>query len=342
MELLASMARGGHDRVLAISDTASGLRAWIALHHLGRGPAYGGIRVWSYRNEADALADALRLARAMTFKCVLAGVQGGGGKTVVLANHLIDRPAAMEALGREIEALDGAYMTGPDAGFTDEDRVALMRATSHMAHFQGCGQMRTAGEATAEGAEWGIRAALAHLGQDDMSQMTLAIQGLGAVGSALARRFLRLGARVLGADISESAAAAAAKDGVELVDPSKLFEVECDVLAPCALGGTVHDLSIPRMRTKVIAGVANNVLGHDQQAELLRARGVLFLPDFVLNAGALIEGAGYAQSGREDWSEELRGIGRTIEEILQRSEAEEVSTMEVAIGMAQEREKGTS
>ncbi len=331
------MARGGHDRVLAIADAASGLRAWIALHHLGRGPAYGGIRVWNYRTEADALSDALRLARAMTFKCVLAGVQGGGGKTVVLANHLLNRPAAMEALGREIENLGGAYLTGPDAGFTEEDRVALMRATQHMAHFQGSGQRRSAGEATAEGAEWGIRAALNHLGCTDMSQITIAIQGLGSVGGALAHRFLKLGARVLGSDIQESAAQSAAKMGVELVDPSEIFAVPCDVLAPCALGGTVHDLSISRMQTRVVAGVANNVLGHDQQAELLREHGILFLPDFVLNAGALIEGSGYARTGREDWSQELQGIGRTISEILLRSDAEDLSTMEVAVQLAQER-----
>ncbi|MHC4380835.1 MAG: Glu/Leu/Phe/Val dehydrogenase dimerization domain-containing protein, partial [Planctomycetota bacterium] len=306
MELLSTMARGGHDRVLAVSDADSGLRAWIALHHLGRGPAYGGIRVWSYRTESDALADALRLSKAMTYKCILAGVQGGGGKTVVLADPLVDRPAAMERLGREIEALGGAYQTGPDAGFTEEDRVALARGTGNLAHFHGCGQMRSAGEATAEGAEWGIRAALAHLGVEDLSQVTLAIQGLGSVGGALARRFVSAGARVLGADISEAACEAAEADGVELFSPSQLFEEECDVLAPCALGGTVHDLSISRMRTKIVAGVANNVLGHPQQAELLRARDILFLPDFVLNAGALIEGAGNGQTGKEDWSKELQ------------------------------------
>lgn len=337
MELLSAMARGGHDRVVAVSHEASGLRAYIALHHLGRGPAYGGIRVWNYRTEADVLSDALRLSRSMTFKCVLAGVRGGGGKTVVDANHLVDRPAAMEALGREIEALGGVYQTGPDAGFTEEDRVALARGTVNLAHFHGSARMRSAGEATAEGAEWGIRAALDHLQVTDLSKLTIAIQGLGSVGGALARRFLQLGCRVLGADISEAACEAAKADGVEILAPSELLEARCDVLAPCALGGTVHDLSISRMRTSVVAGVANNVLGHQQQAELLRDRGIVYLPDFVLNAGALIEGAGFGQTGREDWSEELRCIGKTMTEILQRSEAEDASTMAVAIQMAQDR-----
>lgn len=331
------MALEGHDRVIAVQHEASGLRAWIALHHLGSGPAYGGIRVWSYRTESDALHDALRLSRAMSFKCVLAGVPGGGGKTVVLADHLRDRPAAMRALGREIEALGGAYRTGPDAGFVEADREALMQETSHMAHFYSGGHLRSAGEATAEGAEHGIRAALAHLGVDGFAGLRVAIQGLGSVGHALAGRLIAEGATVIGADPDRDAAARARQLGVELVDPSRILEIPCDVLAPCALGGTIHDLSISRLETRVVAAVANNTLGHPAQAALLAARGVLYLPDFVLNAGALIEGSGFAREGRTDWSTELQGIGTTIGEILRRAEAESRSTMEVAEGLAEER-----
>jgi len=329
------MAQGGHDRVIAVQDEASGLRAWIALHHLASGPAYGGIRVWSYRNERDALHDALRLSRAMTFKCVLAGVPGGGGKTVVIADHLRDRPAAMEALGRQIDALGGTYRTGPDAGFTAEDHLAMSRSTSHLAHFYSGGNLRSAGEATAEGAEHGIRAALAQLGIDSLSGVTIAIQGLGSVGGALARRFLAQGATVIGADPDRAAAAAAVQAGVELVAPERILETPCDVLAPCALGGTIHDLSISRLQTRIVAAVANNALGHPTQAALLRTRGILYLPDFVLNAGALIEGSGFAREGRTDWAPELAGIGTTITRILECSEAEQASTMDVAVRMAE-------
>lgn len=331
------MAREGHDRVIAVQDQASGLRAWIALHHLGSGPAYGGIRVWSYRTEADALHDALRLSRAMTFKCVLAGVPGGGGKTVVIADHLVDRVAAMEALGREIEALGGAYRTGPDAGFTEEDRTALMRETSHSAHFYSGGQLRSAGEATAEGAAHGILAALRSLGNDSFAGTTIAIQGLGSVGSALARRCLAAGAKVFGADPDRDAAARAKQDGVELVSPDRLLEVPCDVLAPCALGGTIHDLSISRLQTRIVAAVANNTLGHRAQGSLLQERGILFLPDIVLNAGALIEGSGFAREGRTDFGPELAVIGTTMEEVLRRSQESGEATLEVALHMAQER-----
>ncbi len=331
------MALGGHDRVIAVQHEASGLRAWIALHHLGNGPAWGGIRVLRYRTEGDALHDALRLSRAMTFKCVLTGVQGGGGKTVVLAQHIIDREAAMQALGREVEALGGAYQTGPDAGFTAADRVALASATSHTAQFFSSGELRSGGEATSEGAMHGIRAALEFLGTSNLHGIRVAIQGLGSVGLALARRCLEEGAVVIGADIKEEAIEAAKALGVEIVPPAKILEVPCDVLAPAALGGTVHDLSISRMETRIVAGVANNVLGHGQQAELLRQRGVTYLPDFVLNAGALIEGSGYSVTGRTDWTEELHRIGANISEILARSKAEGKSTRVVAETMAMER-----
>jgi leucine dehydrogenase len=157
------------------------------------------------------------------------------------------------------------------------------------------------------------------------------------VGLSLARRFVEAGARVVGADVNPEAVTAAEKIGVEIVAPAKILEVECDVLAPAALGGTVHDLSISRMNTRIVAGVANNVLGHGQQAELLRQRGITFLPDFVLNAGALIEGSGYSSTGREDWSAELGVIGVTIREILTRAQQEEASTRVIAEAMAMER-----
>lgn len=334
------MAASGHDRVLAVQDRASGLSGWIALHQMRRGPAYGGVRVWSYRSEEEALRDALRLAQAMTYKCVLAGVPGSGGKTVVMADRLHDRERAMMALGEIIESLGGAYRAGPDVGFTAEDDAALKRTTSHVASFggeTGLGGVRTAGEATAEGAEWGIRAALAHLGTDTLEGVTVALQGVGAVGRALARRLLNAGAQVMGSDPDSIAASTAAEMGVEVVDPDGLLDVECDVLAPCALGGVLHDLSIPRLRTRVVAGVANNVLAAPSHADRLAERGILFVPDFVLNAGALIEGSGHANTGRRDWSEALKGIGATVSAVLRRAEAESRSTVEAALLTAQER-----
>lgn len=340
MDLLASMAATGHDRVLAVQDRASGLNAWIALHRTALGPAYGGVRVLSYRSEQEALRDALRLAEAMTYKCVLAGVPGSGGKTVVMSDRLHDRPAAMAKLGEIIESLGGIYQAGPDVGFGADDDAALRSTTQYIACFggeTGMGGVRTAGEATAEGAEWGIRAALAHLGTDDLGGATVAVQGLGAVGLALSRRLIAAGATVVGSDPDEAAAERAIGLGVRVVEPETIFDEPCDVLSPCALGGVIHDLTLSRIRAKVVAGAANNVLATPLHAERLRERGVLFVPDFVLNAGALIEGSGYARTGETDWSEALRGIGTTVAEVLRRAESEQRSTVETAQIIARER-----
>lgn len=329
------MALGGHRRLLAVQHRPSGLRAWIALHHVERGPSYGGIRVWSYRTEREAVADALRLARAMTYKCVLAGVAGGGAKTVVLADELTDREAAMEELGREIEALGGAYQAGPDVGFNDADARALARRTRHLAHFGGDGQ-RPAGEATAEGAEWGIRAALRAVGRNDLAGARVAIQGLGAVGYALARRMLDAGARVSGADPREDRAARAAAAGVELIEPTVVAETSCDVYVPAALGGVLHDLTVTRLRARIVASVANNPLASDAQAEALAARGILYVPDFVLNAGALIEGSGHARTGRAVPDGTLRRIGETVGRLLERAARDGVTPLAAARAMAEE------
>ena len=335
MELLEWMARGGHDRVLAVQDQRSGLRGWIALHHLARGPAYGGVRVWSYRDETEAVRDALRLSRAMTFKCVLAGVAGGGGKTVVMADRLVDRRAAMERLGRVIEDLGGLYRTGPDVGFTEADQAALAAGTQFVAHHSGA--LRPAGEATAEGAIWGIRAALRHAhGDEQLLGVTVALQGLGAVGSALARRLMEAGARVIGCDPSEEACSIAAAMGVEIVDPSAIYEVPSEVFAPCALGGLLHDLTIQRLSARIVAGCANNVLARPEHGALLRERGILFVPDFVVNSGALIEGAGFELTRRTDFSEEIRRIGDTVGAVLARADRDRIPTTEAAVAMAQE------
>ncbi len=329
------MARGGHDRLLAVQDRATGLRAWIALHNLQRGPAYGGVRVWRYRDESEAALDALRLSRAMTFKCALAGVPGGGAKTVVLADRLTDRAGAMARLGEHIEELGGRYRCGPDVGFVEADRLALARSTRWYAHHGEA--LRPAGEATAEGAEFGIRAALDHLyGRQDLRGVTVALQGLGSVGLALARRLIQHGAYVIGADPSPKACEEARQIGVRLVDPGTIYEQPADVFSPCALGGTLHDLTVQRLQAKLVAGCANNVLARPEHAELLHQRGVTFVPDYVMNAGALIEGAGHEHNGATDFRRELAAIGDTVRAVLRRAEASGCTPTEAASEMARE------
>ncbi|MCH2101804.1 MAG: hypothetical protein MK209_07765 [Planctomycetes bacterium] len=315
MELLQTMAQAGHEQLIAVQDAESGLRAWVALHHTKRGPAYGGIRVWSYRNEGEAALDALRLAQAMTFKCVLAGIRGGGGKTVVLADCLRDRREAVRKLGQSIEALGGIYRAGPDAGFDEHDQRHLAETTQWVAHFHD-GVLRPAEEATAEGAEWAIRAALEHVGIDGFHGVRIAVQGLGAVGLNLSRRLLAQGAEVLGSDLKVAACAHARELGVRLVDPTEVLRAEVDVFVPCAMGGVLHELSIPRLGARIVAPVANNALASEGLADVMHERGVLYLPDFVINAGALIEGAGYEATGRTEWAGEICAIGDTVAGLL--------------------------
>ncbi len=335
VKLLDWMARGDHDRVVAVQDRASGLRAFVALHHLGRGPAYGGIRVWRYRGEDEAVQDVLRLSRTMTFKCVLAGVAGGGAKTVVMADFLEDRRRAFERLGEEIEALGGAYRCGPDVGFVDADRVALSRTTQWYACHGA--RLRPAGEATAHGAEIGIRAALDHLtGSRSLEGVRVAVQGLGSVGAALARRLLAAGAEVVGADPDPRACDAARAGGVRLVDPGAIYEQEADVFAPCALGGSLHDLTVQRLHARLVAGAANNVLAGPEHAGLLHARGITFVPDYVLSAGALIEGVGHEQTGATDFGAELERIGETVRAVLRRADASGCTPSDAATEMARE------
>ncbi len=336
MELLQWMSAGDCERMVAVQDRASGLRAWIALHHTERGPAYGGVRIWRYRSEGAAAADALRLAQAMTYKCVLAGVPGGGAKTVVLADYLHDRPAAMEALGREIEKLGGIYRTGPDVGFTEADGIALGRGTQWLAHKEVRPGLRSAGEATADGVLWGVKAVLSHLGSHDLDGARVSVQGLGSVGLVLSRLLIDAGASVLASDLSETACVEAKKLGVEIVDPSQIFDVEADVFAPCAMGGVLHDLSIQRLRVRAVAGAANNPLARDDHARLLAEREIVFVPDFVVNAGALIEGAGHEACGRTDWGDELHNIGVTVSSVLHSAEAEGRNPLEAARHMAEE------
>jgi leucine dehydrogenase len=337
LELLETMALEGHEQILAVQDAPSGLRAWIAIHALDPQPAFGGIRILNYRSERDALFDALRLSRIMTYKCALAGVRGSGAKTVVISNSITDRPAAIRVLGRHIEGLGGIYRAGPDAGFTSEDQQVLMEETQYIAHFGVDGGMQSAGDATAEGAMHGILRALKLRSELQIEETTVAIQGLGSVGVSLAKRFLELGARVVGADVDSSKIAFAQNLGVTIVPPSKILSTSCDVLVPCAMGGTIHDVSIPRIQASIVAGVANNTLGHDSQAALLKENNITFLPDFALNAGALIEGSHNLHTDENSCPQKLAGIGETIANILQRSDDDKLSTIEAAFALASEK-----
>jgi len=336
--ILDAMAREGFEEILAVHDARSGLRAFLAIHDSSAGPAFGGIRRWAYEDEDRALRDALRLARAMTHKCALADLPAGGAKMVVLDRPGLDLPAAYRAIGDMAERLRGRWYTGPDVG-TGEPELRSVSARTRYATDPGPEGPGGLVESTVEGVFRGIEAALVHLdGEADLPRRTVVVQGLGDVGAGLARRLTQQGARVRGSDLDHERAAAVSRAlEIELVDPATEFDQRCDVFSPCALGGILHDLTIARLRCRIVAGGANNVLARTAHGDVLHQRGILFAPDFVLNAGALVRGALFHLEGRREPVEQIGlRIGATTARILGRARDEDTAPSRVAIDEAED------
>ncbi|MBL8861404.1 MAG: amino acid dehydrogenase [Planctomycetes bacterium] len=336
--ILDAMSREGFEEVLAVHDARSGLRAFLAIHDSSAGPAFGGVRRWAYEDEDGALRDALRLARAMTYKCALAGLPAGGAKMTILDRGGLDLPAAYRAVGDLAERLAGRWCAGPDVGTGEAELRALAARTRHATDPGPSGPGELV-ESTVEGVFRGLLAALEHLdGEADLPRRSIVVQGLGEVGAGLARRLVARGARVRASDLDSARARAISHElEIELVDPATEFDQRCDVFAPCALGGILHDLSIARLRCRVVAGGANNVLARHAHGERLHERGILFAPDFVLNAGALVRGALFHLEGRR---EPVAAIGdrvaATTARILDRARAEGWAPSRVAIEEAED------
>ena len=276
---------------IAVEDAASGLRAFIAIDRLRSGVAAGGVRRVRYPDADHARADAARLAAAMTRKCVLADLPAGGAKTSILDHPRLDVDRAYRVLGDAIEQLGGRYLCGPDVG-TGAREMDLLRRRTRFANDAANDPSRS----TAAGVLAGIRGTLRAIdASGDVRGRRFAVQGLGQVGGAVAIELARGGAIVRGSDVDRAACARAAAEGVEIVPPGEVIEATCDVLVPCALGGVLTRASIARLRCGAVCGAANNVLDDtevdpSELAAILHARGVVFAPDFVVNAGAVIEG----------------------------------------------------
>lgn len=290
-------AGAGYERLVVIERARLGLRAIVAVHSTRRGPAFGGIRRMPYASEAEALDDALALAEAMSHKCALAGLSAGGAKTVVLRPTSGPEPdwdAAYAALGAEIAALHGAYVCGPDLGTGDAELAALRRTCSFV---NPAGN--DAGLSTAAGVHAGLRAVWRAIERPATGPRTAAIQGLGAVGRALASMLKDEGVEVVGADVEPEACRIAAELGVHIVDPGAVLAWPCDVLVPCAGGHVLDAAAIDGLRCRAVCGSANNQLATPADALRLHARGIVLAPDVVVSAGAVIEGVLTVQAGRE-------------------------------------------
>lgn len=337
-----------HERVELVHDRASGLTAIVAIHSTHLGPGAGGTRFWHYPDPAMAMRDALRLSRGMSYKNAMAGLPMGGGKAVILANAGRDKtPAMMAAFGDAIEALCGAYVTAEDVGMTEADMAAISARTSYVTGLPGKGAGDRGGDPgphTARGVFLGVREAVrVGLGRDSVKGVHVAVQGTGSVGSGLARHLAAEGARLTLADIDEARAVRlAAELGGEAVPADAIMDVECDVLSPCALGAILDDQGIARLRAPVVAGAANNQLAREEHGDRLADLGILYAPDYVINAGGIIAVTHEYLARREgrplDLAQTHAGVDAIparLAAIWERARAEGTAPSRVADAMAQ-------
>jgi leucine dehydrogenase len=342
MDVFASPAFDDHEQVIFFFDPASGLRAIIALHDTTLGPALGGCRMWPYASEAEAVTDVLRLAKGMTYKAAMAKLPFGGGKTVIIGDPRKDKSEALfRALGRAIDSLGGRYYTGEDVGTSPADMDWAGAETAYVLG-RSSGSSGDPSPVTARGVWLGIRAAVEHrLGHADLTGVRVAIQGLGHVGYNVARLLAQDGAQLIVADLDPVRAERAAEEfGARLVDGDAILGVEAEVLAPCALGGVINEDTLPRLACKIVAGAANNQLLEPRHGAALHERGILYAPDYVINAGGLINIAEELRSTGYDRGRVLarvETIAETLTEVFERAAREQAPTSEIADRLAEER-----
>lgn len=341
MDVFRAMEHYGYGDLYLRRDESVGLRAIIAIHDTTLGPALGGCRMIAYPTELAAIEDALRLARGMTYKAALAGLPHGGGKSVILRPQRIpDRKALFHAFGRFVEDI-GRYITAEDSGTGVEDMEAVRTATRHVTGVSPeRGGSGDPSPFTALGVRRGIEAAAKFkLGRSDIEGLHVLVQGVGHVGYHLCRELKSVGARLTVADVDEKKAARASEEfGAAVAQTEEIFGLEADVLAPCALGSGLNDVTVPWLRTPIVAGAANNQLAEPRHGDLLHDRGITYAPDYAINAGGLINVANEAKGyDAKAATAKVLTIYDTINEILERSSRTNTPTHRVADAMVQER-----
>lgn len=308
-------------KVVVCNDSDTGLRAVIAIHSTALGPATGGLRMWTYAREEDAIFDAMRLARGMTYKYAAAGVDLGGGKAVIIGDPKTQKTEAlMRAMGRFIDQLGGEYMTGEDVGTTLDDMQLLHSETDHVitlpVHAGGAGDISPA---TALSSVLATKACARRVwGDDSLKGRTVALQGLGVCGSKALKLLVDEGARVTVADVdADKVAAAVAEFGVDSCAPDEIYDVDADIFAPYALGAIINDDTIGRLRGTIVAGSANNILAEDRHGDELQARGITYAVDYVANSGGTIFDTDRLRKGgfqpERAWANVRRVYERTLE-----------------------------
>lgn len=336
-----------HEQVVFCNHEESGLKAIIAIHDTTLGPALGGCRMWPYESEEEALRDALRLARGMTYKCAAADVDFGGGKAVIIGDPQKDKsPELFRAFGRFVESLNGRFYTGTDMGTTTEDFVYASRESNCIVGLpEEHGGSGDSSVPTALGVLQGIRATAQYLwDSDSIKGRTFAVQGLGKVGEKLVRLLWEEGASVVATDIHPQSLeelkreAEQAKYPFQAVRPDDIYDIEADMFVPCAMGGVINDDTIFRLKCKAVVGSANNQLLHEKHGSMLDERGILFAPDYVVNSGGLIQVADELYgSNKERVMKKTRAIYDMVYSIYQYAAQNGIKTVEAANYLAEER-----
>ena len=332
----------GYEKVVRCDDPESGLKALISVHDTTLGPALGGMRMWSYLSDQEALTDVNRLAQGMTYKSAIAETGLGGGKSVIIGNAKTDKSEALfRAMGRLVDTLSGLYTTAEDVGTSVEDMVIVRRETKHVTGLPR--EMGSSGDPspyTALGCFLGMRACLEKaLQTSEFKDVRIAVQGCGNVARFLIGHLAEAGATIYVTDIvAEKVQLMVDKYGVESVAPEDIYDVECEIYCPCALGATVNDDTVPRLKCKIVAGAANNQCLTVEHGDRLRERGLVYAPDFVLNAGGIInvsvelEPDGYNE---ERALQKVNNIYNAVRDILDYSDREDIATNRAAILLAE-------
>ncbi len=327
-------------------DEVTGLRALIGIHDTTLGPALGGTRMWVYKDEASALRDVLRLSRGMTYKSAAAGLNLGGGKAVIIGDpKTMKNEMLFRSYGRFIQGLAGRYITAEDVGTSVRDMEWVRNETDYVVGIsRALGGSGDPSPVTALGVHESIKASLKwRTGNESLEGKTISIQGVGHVGYHLVKSVTEAGARAVVADIDRDNLAAVVRDfeRVEVVDPTAIYDVDADVFAPCALGAVINDETLPKLKVSIVCGSANNILAEDRHAQALADADILYAPDYVVNAGGLMNVANELGGYHPDRAiQQARGIYDTTLNIFQIARDEEVTTLRAANRLAERRIAG--
>ena len=339
MELFELISQHAHEQVVFCHEPACGYKGVIAIHNTVLGPALGGTRFWSYASDQEAFVDALRLSRGMTYKAAVAGLNLGGGKSVIIGDpKTLRREEIFRAHGRFVETLKGRYITAEDVNTSPDDMEYVAMETQHVTGLPG-----TSGDpspVTAYGTYQGIKAAAKHRhGSDDLSGRTITVQGVGHVGYYLCQYLSADGARLVVTDIDPGKVAKVVHDfGATAVGADEIYGVEADVYAPCALGATINDQTLEVLKVDIVAGAANNVLAEERHGDELHRRGILYAPDYVINAGGLINVCGELNGWAPERSMRKAGdIYNTLLRLFELSAEEGLPTYQAADRLAEDR-----